>query len=137
MTPTLHLPAGSRSNRQQTGERSKVALWLHANDNRSGKGMQMLQNSFKSAIVGAAVVCLSAGVARDSKADAASCASPIPFGLTTALTGNLALLGTQARNGGEFAFDETNANGGTPAKNHPLTTAHTTPPTPTAPTPLN
>jgi branched-chain amino acid transport system substrate-binding protein len=30
------------------------------------------------------------------------CASPIPFGLTTALTGNLALLGTQARNGVEF-----------------------------------
>ena len=30
MTPTLHLPAGSRSNRQQTGE--KVALCLHAND---------------------------------------------------------------------------------------------------------
>jgi hypothetical protein len=48
-----------------------------------GKGMQMLQNSFKSVILGAAVVCLSAGVARDSKADAASCASPIPFGLTT------------------------------------------------------
>ena len=59
--------------------------------------MQMLQNSFKSVILGAAVVCLSAGVARASKADAASCASPIPLGLTTALTGNLALLGMQAR----------------------------------------
>jgi len=68
--------------------------------------MQMLRNSFKGAIVGAAVICLSAGVVRESKADAASCASPIPFGLTTALTGNLALLGTQARNGVEFAVDE-------------------------------
>jgi len=78
--------------------------------------MQMLQNSFKSAIVGAAVICLSAGVARESKADVASCASPIPFGLTTALTGNLALLGTQARNGVEFAVDEINANGGLAGK---------------------
>src|SRR5260370_7760908 len=125
MTPTLHLPAGCWSNRQQTGERSKVALCLHASDNRSGKGMQMLQNSCKSAIVGAAVICLSAGVARESKADAASCASPIPLGLTTALTGNLALLGTQARNGVEFAVDEINANGGIAGKKLALTTEDT------------
>src|SRR5260370_10452641 len=125
MTPPLHLPAGSWSNRQQRGERSKVALCLHANDNRSGKGMQMLQNSFKSAIVGAAVICLSACVARESKADAASCASTIPFGLTTALTGNLALLGTQARNGVEFAVDEINARGGMRGKKRFLTTEDT------------
>src|ERR1700716_3507759 len=87
--------------------------------------MQMLQNSFKSVILGAAVVCLSAGVARESKADAASCASPIPFGLTTALTGNLALLGTQARNGVEFAVDEINANGGIAGKKLALTTEDT------------
>jgi branched-chain amino acid transport system substrate-binding protein len=87
--------------------------------------MQMLQNSFKSAIVGAAVICLSAGVARESKADAASCASPIPLGLTTALTGNLALLGTQARNGVEFAVDEINANGGIAGKKLALTTEDT------------
>jgi branched-chain amino acid transport system substrate-binding protein len=87
--------------------------------------MQMLQNSFKSVILGAAVVRLSAGVARDSKADAASCASPIPFGLTTALTGNLALLGTQARNGIEFAVDEINANGGIVGKKLVLTTEDT------------
>lgn len=87
--------------------------------------MRMLQNSFKSAIVGAAVICLSAGVARESKADAASCASPIPFGLTTALTGNLALLGTQARNGVEFAVDEINANGGIAGKKLALTTEDT------------
>jgi branched-chain amino acid transport system substrate-binding protein len=56
---------------------------------------QMLQNSFKNVVLSAAVVCLSSGVARESKADGASCASPIPLGLTTALTGNLALLGIQ------------------------------------------
>jgi branched-chain amino acid transport system substrate-binding protein len=64
-------------------------------------------------------------VARESKADAASCASPIPFGLTTALTGNLALLGTQARNGVEFAVDEINANGGIAGKKLALTTEDT------------
>jgi hypothetical protein len=36
MTPTLHLPANSRSNRQQTGQRSKMALHLRENLNRSG-----------------------------------------------------------------------------------------------------
>src|SRR5882672_8760204 len=87
--------------------------------------MQMLQNSFKSAFVGAALICLTAGGARESKADAASCASPIPFGLTTALTGNLALLGTQARNGVEFAVDEINANGGIAGKKLALTTEDT------------
>jgi branched-chain amino acid transport system substrate-binding protein len=125
MTPTLHLPVGFWPNRQQKGERSKVALWLHTNHDRSEKGMQMLQNSFKSAIVGTAVICLSAGMARESKADVASCASTIPFGLTTALTGNLALLGTQARNGVEFAVDEINANGGIAGKKLVLTTEDT------------
>lgn len=47
-----------------------------------------------------------------SGAAPASCPSPIPLGLTTALTGNLALLGTQARNGVEFAVDEINKSGG-------------------------
>jgi branched-chain amino acid transport system substrate-binding protein len=46
----------------------------------------------------------------------ASCPSPIPLGLTTPLTGNLALLGTQARNGVEFAVDEINKNGGIAGK---------------------
>jgi branched-chain amino acid transport system substrate-binding protein len=46
----------------------------------------------------------------------AACPSPIPLGLTTALTGNLALLGTQARNGTEFAVDEINKNGGIAGK---------------------
>ena len=55
----------------------------------------------------------------------ASCPSPIPFGLTTALTGNLALLGTQARNGVEFAVDEINADGGIAGKKLALTTEDT------------
>ena len=85
----------------------------------------MRQNSFKNVVLSAAVVCLSSGVARESKADVASCASPIPFGLTTALTGNLALLGIQARNGVEFAVDEINASGGIAGKKLVLTTEDT------------
>ncbi|MGA7807900.1 ABC transporter substrate-binding protein [Bradyrhizobium sp.] len=60
-----------------------------------------------------------------ASADAASCPSPIAFGLTTALTGNLALLGTQARNGAEFAVDEINAGGGIAGKKIALTTEDT------------
>jgi branched-chain amino acid transport system substrate-binding protein len=55
------------------------------------------------------------GIASASAAPAA-CPSPIPLGLTSALTGNLALLGTQARNGTEFAVDEINKNGGIAGK---------------------
>jgi branched-chain amino acid transport system substrate-binding protein len=55
----------------------------------------------------------------------ASCPSPIPLGLTTALTGNLALLGTQARNGVEFAVDEINKNGGIAGKQLTLATDDT------------
>ena len=55
----------------------------------------------------------------------AKCPSPIPLGLTTALTGNLALLGTQARNGVEFAVDEINKNGGIAGKQLALATEDT------------
>jgi branched-chain amino acid transport system substrate-binding protein len=55
----------------------------------------------------------------------ATCPSPIPLGLTTALTGNLALLGTQARNGTEFAVDEINKNGGIAGKQLALATEDT------------
>jgi branched-chain amino acid transport system substrate-binding protein len=55
----------------------------------------------------------------------ASCPSPIPLGLTTALTGNLALLGTQARNGVELAVDEINKNGGIAGKQLALSTEDT------------
>ena len=70
-------------------------------------------------------IWLSMAVAVEAKADAASCPSSIPFGLTTALTGNLALLGTQARNGVEFAVDEINAGGGIAGKKLALTTEDT------------
>jgi branched-chain amino acid transport system substrate-binding protein len=76
-------------------------------------------------MVGAAVLCLSATLADESRADAAACPSPIPLGLTTALTGNLALLGTQARNGAEFAVDEINAAGGINGNKFALTTEDT------------
>jgi branched-chain amino acid transport system substrate-binding protein len=76
-------------------------------------------------VVGAAFICLSATLARESRADAAACPSPIPLGLTTALTGNLALLGTQARNGAEFAVEEINAAGGVSGKKLALATEDT------------
>lgn len=55
----------------------------------------------------------------------AACPSPIPVGLTTALTGNLALLGTQARNGVEFAIEEINKAGGIGGKPLALTVEDT------------
>ena len=79
----------------------------------------------KNAIAGFAAMSLAAIAAGPSWADAASCPSPIPLGLTTALTGNLALLGTQARNGVEFAVDEINAAGGIGGKKLALTTEDT------------
>ena len=68
--------------------------------------------SLKTSMIGATAICLSMAITHPSKADATSCPSPIPLGLTTALTGNLALLGTQARNGVELAVDEIKAGGG-------------------------
>jgi branched-chain amino acid transport system substrate-binding protein len=59
------------------------------------------------------------------RAAPASCPSPIPLGLTTALTGNLALLGMQARNGVEFAVDEINKAGGVAGKQLALATEDT------------
>ena len=79
----------------------------------------------KSSIAGVAAICLATASAGPSKADAASCPSPIPLGLTTALTGNVALLGTQARSGVEFAVDEINAAGGINGKKLALATEDT------------
>src|ERR1700744_1329262 len=79
----------------------------------------------KSSIVGVAGVLLSIGASHQVKAEAAACPSPVPLGLTTALTGNTALLGTQARNGVEFAVDEINAAGGVGGKKLALTTEDT------------
>jgi branched-chain amino acid transport system substrate-binding protein len=79
----------------------------------------------KNSIMGATVIFLSVAIAHDAAAEPASCPSPIPLGLTTALTGNTALLGTQARNGVEFAVDEINAGGGVGGKKLALTTEDT------------
>jgi branched-chain amino acid transport system substrate-binding protein len=79
----------------------------------------------KNSILGATAICLSMTIAHEAAAEPASCPSPIPLGLTTALTGNTALLGTQARNGVEFAVDEINANGGIGGKKLALTTEDT------------
>jgi branched-chain amino acid transport system substrate-binding protein len=72
-----------------------------------------------------AVACLMAALGSEARADAASCPAQIPLGLTTALTGNLALLGTQARNGVAFAVDEINAAGGIGGKKLQLSTEDT------------
>jgi len=101
-----------------------MAFHLHATITHQ-KGIQMLQNSFKSVVLSAAVVCCPRARHVNRRPDVASCASPIPFGLTTALTGNLALLGIQARNGVEFAVDEINASGGIAGKKLVLTTEDT------------
>lgn len=85
----------------------------------------MTSTSLKTLLMGVTAICLSVAFIHESKADAASCPSPIPLGLTTALTGNLALLGTQARNGVEFAVDEINAAGGVGGKKLTLATEDT------------
>jgi branched-chain amino acid transport system substrate-binding protein len=82
-------------------------------------------SSKKSSLAGLTALCLSMAASLAASAEPASCPSPIPFGLTTALTGNLALLGTQARNGVEFAVDEINAGGGIAGKKIALTTEDT------------
>src|ERR1700691_2012248 len=88
-------------------------------------GNLMTSIVMKNAIAGFAAMSLAAMTAGPSWADAASCPSPIPLGLTTALTGNVALLGTQARSGVEFAVDEINAAGGINGKKLALTTEDT------------
>ncbi len=56
---------------------------------------------------------------------AQSCTGPIKFGLTTPLTGNLALLGVQARNGVELAVEEINKAGGIAGQQIVLTSEDT------------
>jgi branched-chain amino acid transport system substrate-binding protein len=82
-------------------------------------------NTLTTSIMGMTALFLSVAVAQEATAEAASCPSPIPLGLTTALTGNTALLGTQARNGVEFAVDEINAAGGVGGKKLALATEDT------------
>jgi branched-chain amino acid transport system substrate-binding protein len=88
-------------------------------------GNTMTSIFVKSSIAGVGAICLAVASAGPSKAEPASCPSPIPLGLTTALTGNVALLGTQARSGVEFAVDEINAAGGINGKKLALTTEDT------------
>ena len=77
-------------------------------------------------MAGAAAVAMVLTVSMpQANAAPAACPSQIPLGLTTALTGNLALLGIQARNGAEFAVDEINKNGGIAGKQIVLTTEDT------------
>src|ERR1700710_565679 len=85
----------------------------------------MFHKCLKTSIMGVTAIGLSVAVPHKANADAASCPSPIPLGLTTALTGNTALLGIQARNGTEFAVDEINAAGGIAGKKLALTTEDT------------
>lgn len=79
----------------------------------------------KASMLGATALCLSVAATQPSQADPASCPSHIPLGLTTALTGNVALLGTQARSGVQFAVDEINAAGGINGKSLALATEDT------------
>src|SRR5947209_1968833 len=79
----------------------------------------------KRSIAGLAGICLVIGSTHPSLAEPASCPAPIPLGLTTALTGNVALLGTQARSGVEFAVDEINTAGGINGKKLALTVEDT------------
>src|ERR1700749_306416 len=55
-------------------------------DHSTGKNMI----SIKSSIAGVATICLAAISTGASNAEPAACPSPIPLGLTTALTGNTA-----------------------------------------------
>lgn len=79
----------------------------------------------KLLMFGTAAIALSTPLAQQARAEAAACPATIPVGLTTPLTGGLALLGTQARNGAEFAIDEINAAGGIAGKKVVLTTEDT------------
>jgi len=85
----------------------------------------MISELFKASTIGMTAASLMAASTHPLKADPASCPSPIPLGLTTALTGNVALLGTQARSGVEFAVDEINAAGGINGKKLALATEDT------------
>ena len=97
----------------------------HANHNCRSTKDAMFYRCLKTSITGLAAIGLSSAITFEARADATSCPATIPFGLTTALTGNTALLGTQARNGAEFAVDEINAGGGVGGKKLALTTEDT------------
>jgi branched-chain amino acid transport system substrate-binding protein len=107
------------------------ALWrelapqLHANEAVCSNQGFLKMRRIHHLLGGIAAAALMAVPASRSNAEGAACPAQIPFGLTTALTGNLALLGTQARNGVEFAVDEINAAGGIAGKKVMLATEDT------------
>lgn len=82
---------------------------------------QRVRNVLAVASLGAALHVL----ATPAQAAGAACTGPIKIGLTSALTGNLALLGVQARNGVEFAIDEINKVGGVAGQPFALTSEDT------------
>jgi branched-chain amino acid transport system substrate-binding protein len=81
--------------------------------------------SRKPARLLALALVLAAAGASPVLAAGAACTGPIKIGLTTALTGNLALLGVQARNGVEFAIEELNKAGGIAGQQIALTSEDT------------
>jgi branched-chain amino acid transport system substrate-binding protein len=84
------------------------------------------KNSFNAvSLIAAPVAGAFALGASPAAAAPAACTGPIKIGLTTALTGNLALLGIQARNGVEFAVDELNKAGGIAGQQIALTSEDT------------
>ena len=85
----------------------------------------MIETLLRRGAPAALILFVFAISACESKAEVAACPSPIPLGLTTPLTGNLALLGTQARNGTEFAVNDINAAGGIGGKMLALQTEDT------------
>lgn len=71
----------------------------------------MIETAGKSATLAAAMLAVGLGTSSALAADAA-CTGPIKVGVVTPMTGDLALLGIQARNGVQFAVDELNAGPG-------------------------
>jgi branched-chain amino acid transport system substrate-binding protein len=68
--------------------------------------------SVTNVLIASALSVVGAIGSSSPSAAAATCTAPIKMGLTTALTGPVALLGVQARNGVEFTIGEINAEGG-------------------------
>jgi len=76
-------------------------------------------------LAGSITCCLSLAAASHAYA-AAACQDPIKIGITTPLTGGIALQGAQVRNAIETAVDEINASGGVAGKKIKLVVEDTT-----------
>jgi len=76
-------------------------------------------------LAGSITCCLSLAAASHAYA-AAACQDPIKIGITTPLTGGIALQGAQVRNAIETAIDEINASGGVAGKKIKLVIEDTT-----------